>query len=379
MVGKYDDARRAYERLRLVGGAHDDDTRDEEQESDKTLPLVWFRDIQPVLDVRDFVQGVFVDQALIMVYGPSNAGKTFWLTDLSLHIAAGLGWCGRRVEQSGVVYVPMEGGHGFRNRVAAWKAAHDMADTDLPFVAIPSSLNLMDADADVDALIAAIKAAGSALSVPVRLVVIDTLARSMAGGNENDPQDMGDLIANADRIRQETGAAVAFIHHSGKDEARGGRGHSSRLAAADTEIHVTDGEDGHTATVEKQRDLPKGDVFRFDLKVIELGHNRHGEAVTTCIVEHDAAPQQSGPRLSGQLRQAYAVLQNRIAASGQRHIGGVPADYLSIAEDAWREAFYSDAMPGAEPDTKKKAFRRAADKLSDMQLVGTLNRRVWLC
>ena len=71
------------------------------------------------------------------------------------------------------------------------------------------------------------------------LVVIDTLARALAGGNENAPEDMGALIGNAKRIQEATGAAVLFVHHSGKDTSRGSRGHSSLKGAADLEIEVT--------------------------------------------------------------------------------------------------------------------------------------------
>jgi RecA-family ATPase len=57
-------------------------------------------------------------------------------------------------------------------------------------------------------------------------VVIDTLSRALAGGNENAPDDMGALVINTDKVRQLTGAALIYIHHSGKDAALGARGHS---------------------------------------------------------------------------------------------------------------------------------------------------------
>lgn len=252
-----------------------------------TLPLEWFEDIQPVLEARDFVQGLLTEGAAGVVYGESNAGKTFWTTDLALHVAAGKEWNGRRVEQGAVLYAVLEGGNGFRNRVAAWRKAHGYEQTPLPFAAVPVALNLLDPEADTPRLVQTIRTAEARAGHPFKLIIIDTLSRAMAGGNENAPDDMGALVRNMDAIRQATGAAVLFIHHSGKDQARGARGHSLLRAAIDTEIEVTADDTAGTkaATVVKQRDLTKGAVFGFRLDTVVLGQNEHGEDVTTCVAE----------------------------------------------------------------------------------------------
>ena len=348
------------------------------------LPLLWFDDIKPVLEAKDFVQGVLIEEGAVVVYGQSNAGKTFWATDLALHVAAGDPWGKRRVEKSGVVYCVLEGGNGFRNRVSAWKASRGLEATSLPFVAIPSGLNLLSPDGDTSRLIAAIKAAAAMISVPVRLVVIDTLARAMAGGNENASEDMGALVVNMDAIRTATKACVMFIHHSGKDQAKGARGHSSLQAAIDTEIEVV-AEDGSakTATVVKQREMRKGDVFPFTLRVIELGANQHGEAVTTCLVDYGENQAPGGAtdrsrRLKGHTKRALEVLADLVNTSGQAGHAGTPAGALSVPDKWWRERFYERAMPGAEPEARKKAFQRASTDLLNAHAVGFDNGRVWI-
>lgn len=352
------------------------------QEPTRELPLVWFADIEPILDAHDFVQGLLLENSSIVVYGVSNSGKTFWVTDLCLHIAAAMEWNGRRVEMGAVVYCALEGTFGFRNRVAAWKAAREI-DIPLPFAAIPVGLNLRDPSDDADALVRAVHAAAAEMHMPVRLVVIDTLSRALAGGNENAPEDMGALVRCMDRVREETKAAVLFIHHSGKDQAKGARGHSLLTAAIDTEIEVAvDEAGGSTATVVKQREMRKGDVFSFSLGVVTLGQNRHGEAVTTCVVEHGGG-QTAGAvpgrrRLTGHNKRALEVLADLVATSGQEGFSGVPSGHLSVPEKWWRERFYDRAMPGAEEEAKRKGFRRAADLLVEGGFVGMTNRRVWL-
>ena len=345
------------------------------------VTLVWFEDIEPDLSSRDFVQGLLEEAAAAVVYGDSNAGKTFWATDLALHVAAGREWNGRRVEQGAVIYCVLEGGKGFRNRVSAWRARHMPDGGRIPFAAIQAGLNLLDPEADVPLLIQRIQAAARRAEMPVKLVVIDTLARAFVGGNENSSEDMGALVLNMDEIRRATGACVLFIHHSGKDQDRGARGHSSLRAAIDTEIEViADEESGaRSATVVKQREMQKGEVFGFGLDVVELGKNRHGEAVTTCVVvpAQGEGPARKAKPLSADQARAFEVLTDLIARQGVAGFG-VPHERPSVPEEWWRDRFYDRAKAGANEETKRKAFRRAADTLVQRKLVEVHHGRVWV-
>lgn len=74
--------------------------------------------------------------------------------------------------------------------------------------------------------------------VPVRLIVLDTLARCFAGGDENRASDMGAFIAGCDYIKNQTGATILVVHHIGKDATAGARGSSALRAACDYEFSV---------------------------------------------------------------------------------------------------------------------------------------------
>ena len=119
------------------------------------------------------------------------------------------------------------------------------------------------------------------------MVVVDTLARALAGGDENSGQDMGNLVFHADKIRMATGAHVCFIHHSGKNKALGARGHSSLRAAVDTEIEISreDGANYSTIKTVKQREMEMAEDMFFTLKIVELGENKFNEKITSCVVE----------------------------------------------------------------------------------------------
>lgn len=347
------------------------------------LPLVFFAQIEASTDARDFVQGLMTEQGAAVLYGESNSGKTFLATDLALHVAAGIEWHGRRVEQGGVLYLALEGGMGFRNRIAAWSADHDAHGGPVHFAAVPSQVNLLDPEADTPRVIAAAATASKKMGVPIKLIVVDTLARAMSGGNENSPDDMGALVSNMDTIREATGAMVLFIHHSGKDAAKGARGHSSLRAAIDTEIEVEADGDDRRATVVKQREMRKGDVIAFTLEVVEIGENRHGEMVTTCLVRAvEGAPQGAKrPKVKGHAARAMDALHDALARSGQTGHPGCPDNCPSIPEAWWRERFYERTIDDGKADLsqngKRMAFNRAVAELQEKRMVGVNRGRVW--
>jgi hypothetical protein len=111
---------------------------------------------------------------------------------------------------------------------------------------------------------------------------------------------MGLIVRRIDRIRAETSAHFALIHHSGKIAANGARGWSGLRAAIDTEVEVTDSPTGRCAEVTKQRDLPtKGKRIGFRLDVVELGLTKWGTPATSCVVQPaDAPTKTTGKRIS---------------------------------------------------------------------------------
>jgi hypothetical protein len=196
---------------------------------------------------------------------------------MAFSVSAGLPWGGMKVERGCVVYVAAEGGAGARKRADALCRRYAAESGSADFQLLLSSVDLLRPDADLNALIAAIKD----LDRRVVLIVLDTLSRVMAGGEENGSTDMGTLVKHFDKIRQATGAHVMVVHHSGKDQAKGARGHSLLRAATDTEIEIGDGQ----IAVTKQRDLDKSFMSAFRLDVVELGRDGDGEPVTSCTVE----------------------------------------------------------------------------------------------
>lgn len=224
---------------------------------------------------------VLPDADLVVVYGESGSGKSFWTLDLLQAVARGVPWCGKRVVQGRSAYIAAEGAGGFRKRLTAYKHEHELDTTDL-FV-LPDAPSFLEA-AHVKDVIKRLREIG-----PVKVVVIDTAAQVMPGGAENSSEDMGKLIMHCRMVRKHTGAMVILIHHSGKDAAKGARGWSGLRGAVDTEIEIIRAEHDRVATITKQKDGEDGQEFGFKLRQVRIGENEHGDHITSCVVDHGAA------------------------------------------------------------------------------------------
>jgi putative DNA primase/helicase len=286
------------------------------------LALLWFATLSEVSRHDHIVKDLLLAQTLFVVYGESNCGKTFWLINLALTMCRGDSWRGRRCRKGLVIYVAGEGSTSVRNRVAAYRITNPEVPGGLPFAIIPFAVDFLDPEA-VGVLIATIRAAESECGEKVVLVCIDTFARAVAGGDENSAQDVGVAVAGADRIRNETGACVGFVHHCGKDATKGARGSSALRAAVDTEIMIEGVTGQRCAIVTKQRDLESGQRLPFELVPVEIGTDPEDEtAIHSCVVKHleeESATAPNTRELRGKAqRQILAALRARAQTDPDR-------------------------------------------------------------
>lgn len=256
------------------------------EEEPSPFRVVWFADLGKPTQQNHLVKDLLLASTLFVVYGESNSGKTFFLLDLALAIAAGVPWRGRRTRRGLVVYVAGEGANSVRNRIVAYRMSGPATSGGLPFAMVPCGVDFLSVDS-IDALIDTVQLAERECGEKCELVCIDTFARALAGGDENSAQDVGRAVAQADRIRDVTGACVGFVHHAGKDATKGARGSSALRAAVDTEILIEGTQGERMATVVKQRDLESGALMPFELLPvqIDIDHEDH-TPVYSCTVKH---------------------------------------------------------------------------------------------
>lgn len=267
------------------------------EQPDENAPLFPENSSQPSKDTRRFelitlteaaklsltaaakplIKGLLDQGAMSVLYGESNSGKTFIAMDMAYHVSTGRNWGDKKTAQLPVLYIVAEGGLGAYKRADALVRTYETADD---FNLIISPINLLRADADLKPLQSTIADYERANGRGFGLVVIDTLSRAMSGGDENASTDMGAMVKNLDVLRASSRSHVMAVHHTGKDRAKGARGHSLLRAATDTEIEVADGQ----IAVTKQRDMEGGFFRRFDLTEVVLGKDSDGDRVSSAVL-----------------------------------------------------------------------------------------------
>ncbi|MCS0612906.1 AAA family ATPase [Massilia kyonggiensis] len=262
--------------------------------------------------IKWMVRGLLPQVGLAALYGPSGSGKSFLTLDLGASVASGVSdWYGMRITQCPVTYCVLEGESGMGKRIAAWEKykAQKMPDA-LRF--ITQQVDITSAS-DVEEMAHAICDAGGAHG----LIVLDTLNRAAPGADENSSKDMGVIIANAKALQQLTGGMVLLVHHTGKDESKGMRGHSSLFAAMDCVIGVVTGQ-GLSWTVAKSKDDVTGTLHGFRLEQVVVGQDDDGDDITSCMAVSITPPfAQRGAKKLGRHQQiACDVLRAKFNEEG---------------------------------------------------------------
>lgn len=205
-------------------------------------------DIAPT---RWLIRKMLPEDCTAVLYGPSGTLKSFVMIDMALSIAHGVPWQGSETKSRTVVYLAGEGEQGFSKRLLAWSIQHELGAPDnFAFRQIPRLQEPQTLESMLEALRLIQSERGD-----IGLIIIDTLFTALDGGDENSGKDMGQVIAVMKRLRQEFGAAVVTVHHTGKvgDTARG---HSSLPSGMDVMFYAKPG--GSPLTVEitnpKQKD-----------------------------------------------------------------------------------------------------------------------------
>lgn len=204
-----------------------------------------------------------------VIYGPPSSLKSFLAIDICCHIATGISWGSHKVIKGAVVYIAAEGQSGASKRIKAWEIARGTEVNQL--YVLGESVMLAD-NVNQIKLISAIQDIESKDKVKVNLIVIDTLARCYSG-DENTTKDMTKFISGCDNVKSQINSTLLCIHHSGRDENRGGRGSSALLAACDFEFkikRVTKAKN-ITMTNTKQKDADEAPTIEIGFESINLG------------------------------------------------------------------------------------------------------------
>jgi predicted transcriptional regulator len=204
------------------------------------------------------IEGLLPENIICVLFGSANIGKSFVALDIGLTVA----------QEYPVVYVAAEGFPGYAKRKNAWYKHHKKTTGSMYFCA--DSLTLMNS-ANVESFIASVN------QVQPKLIILDTLAWCMTGGDENSARDMQIVMTACRKIQQETGATILLVHHTVK-RGSGERGSSALRGGADMMFELSQ-EDGTLAlSCSKSKDTEPFPTRHYRLMKVETGQG------SSCVI-----------------------------------------------------------------------------------------------
>lgn len=318
------------------------------------------------LPPRDYlVKGWISPNETSLLVGAKNARKTFSALHVGYGIALGRKTIfGRRVHQAPVLYLIAEGERGIGKRVTALVKRYGRC---VDFHVIAQQIDLLRstaAEGDLHDIIELAKANG------VRLIIVDTISRALAGGDENGPTDMGILSVNLNELRQKTGAHVMGIHHGTQEQGTKSRGHSTLPGGVDAiaQLEWNANEGIGRLALGFARDDVNGVLGAFRTEPVTLGVDADDDPITTLQVtecEPDEVPAAVTPKgrrktdLSDTLTKFLATAHNVIAGAGEMVVPApmmakVRAVPRAIIRSEWIAAgcFPETDVESSDPDRK---------------------------
>lgn len=352
---------------------------------------VWFSEAEHKLASPTWlIHNIITSGDKSLVFGPSQSGKSFLATHLALSIARGVDCFDRKVRRGGVVYIAAEGKKGFKKRLAAYRKSFELDDNAvLPFLLVPTALDLFNRDGDIVSLLEDLRLVLPfmiAMGVGIDLVVIDTLAAVSPGANENASEDMSRIIQNCEKIQELTHGHVMIVHHKNAAGDRP-RGHTSLYAAVDNAIEVfCDEAKDRTAKIAKLKDAEDGTSIGFRLQSVTIGSDDDGQPITSCVVvpAHAGMARTSERKLAltPQTKVALTALYSALGDFGEDAPGILQLPYGTrvVQYKRWMHRFAETSFEAddTKPEALKKAMARAGSQLLSRSIIGRNQNYVWI-
>jgi hypothetical protein len=242
--------------MKTAGEVADDYANANGKAPTTTLRCLTTEEMEALPQTDYLVSGLLVKGTLASLIGRWGLGKTFAGIDLAMCIGTGSNFHSMDTTAGTVLYVIAEGVGSIQHRTRAWRTAYGHEGQRDAVYWVPGGINLYN-----PAACAALTA--KAIEVCAVLVIIDTLARCTPGADIDGAKDAGIVVHHLEQLIDATGATVLLVHRPGKDASKGGRGSSAFVGAVDTELELTGDGDQITLTVQKQKDGPDGQQWKF--------------------------------------------------------------------------------------------------------------------
>ena len=300
---------------------------------------------------------------MAMVFGPGGSGKTYLGTSIAIGLAAG-DWFGREAEPSAVLYAAFERPDDAEDRLAALRDHLKLGK--LPIALLKLAGYSLNQDVATHIIGEAQRLAAQEKR-PV-VIIIDTVSAALGGAKEDD-EGLGLLRIAGERMAAEAKATILWLHHEGKADHNGPRGHLVLAEACMCWWRVQEREDGSRVVhVDKANRGPSHvPLFAFRLAPFIAGTDQRKKPIELCELQlvdlqealaskpkarfgSSTAPK-SGPK--GALQK---MLLAELVKLARKHPEGVEE---SVLRSAFIARLHADRVAAGEPglDAKRYAQR----------------------
>lgn len=336
-----------------------------EEKNSSSFILRRIGDLQ-LMEPEFLVDDLFEADALCLFFGESGCKKSFVALDMAASIATGAPFYGKQTKEGPVIYLAGEGIGGMTRRREAWTKHRGISLSGAPLFLSNRAALFMD-EQSARIVEEEVEKAAQEVGNPL-LIIIDTVARSIVGGDENSAKDVSVFIDRVDALRRKYGASALLVHHSGIMDKGRLRGSSAWKGALDAEFLIeASGPENMLVTVscKKMKDAPIPAPFSFEAVEYVVMETRTGKAITSLALE----PTDEKPaKVEKMSRAQKTALDTYHAAAKEKPTVDQEGNFLGVHVEDWRDYFYS-ASTADSAEGKKKAYQRARNDLVTLNVL----------
>jgi len=232
-------------------------------------------DLEPPTWLMDYV---IPESGSVLLYGPTNVGKSLVALDWAFRLAIGYKWLGLSVPKpQKVLYAYAEGGHDLQLRYQAWVEGNDVRDfhrleQNIRFIGLDEEVGLRwDPDHTDNPPVGVQRLYAAAEEFHPDVVIFDPAQEVWRGLENNSDRHVAMAWRVVKDLRRQYKCAAVVVHHSRKDDVQF-RGATTWLDLADVGFSITEtsAEGILDLTNTKSRYAEKGKKWKLERRVQAL-------------------------------------------------------------------------------------------------------------
>jgi len=327
------------------------------------------------------IDGLIPDNGRVLLFGESDAYKSFLAVDLACSLATGRDYHGIKAKRRDVVYIASESGYSVAaKRVPGWCHYHGIQSESVRLITVSEQVIFSRHRQDnIAKLINTCRKA----EVQTPIFVVDVLGASILGSINADDV-IGDYIAAQNEIGTVLGALWISVAHTNWTTSDRASGNYQLWAQHETRLRVVrdDPEERETRLeVLRMKDDEPGEPMNFSLEIVELGEH-DGKPLSTLVPvfkQYGKPPRKGSDQPQGANQCAlWEIAKDTAARHGQRHQGSdrIPANVIVIDEIALRE----ECRKRMPHDGKhfSTTFNRALAGVINKGLMAKYENNIWI-